>query len=323
MTGGDTGGDVGRGDTGGWALGVARAAVRLYPAAWRERYGDEVLALVEEAGADLRTVGSLVWQAGPTWVWPARHLYDRGARMRASLATTGVAWAVLAGLAVVFAQLTQGQPSLQQDTVARHPVISWAYFVFDGFAGLSVLAVLAGGVPLWLAMMRRARGGDRLRLLAPVVVPVGYLAVTILVVRLVRQPDGAGGVTAPGRAISVVDVANGNTGPWWFLALVVLGFVAAVVSAAGPAAAVRRMLPGEAALGVAARAAGVAAGTMGLAVVASIVAAIGLYRWAPADAGYHQGWQLAVYLPAVVLAAAVALVSSERGIRAARSVAAG
>jgi len=57
---------------------------------------------------------------------------------------------------------------------------------------------------------------------------------------------------------------------------------------------------------------------MALAGAASIVAAVGLYRWAPADAGYHEGWQLAVYLPAVLLAAGVALVSAARGIRAAR-----
>lgn len=56
---------------------------------------------------------------------------------------------------------------------------------------------------------------------------------------------------------------------------------------------------------------------MGLAGVASVVAAVGLYLWAPAYAGYHVAWPLAVYLPAVLLASAVAVVSAARGIRAA------
>ncbi len=61
---------------------------------------------------------------------------------------------------------------------------------------------------------------------------------------------------------------------------------------------------------------------MGLAGAASIAAAVGLYLWAPPYAGYHEGWLLAVYLPAVLLAAAVAIVSAARGIRAAGAPAA-
>jgi hypothetical protein len=216
--------------------------------------------------------------------------------MRASLGTTGVAWAVLAGLAAVFAQLTQAQPSMQQETVAAHPVIQWAYWVFDGALGVSVAAVLIGGVPLWWAMMRAARGRSRGWLLAPVLGAVG--------------------------ATSVVDVANGAVGPWWFLVLVVLGFVAAGVSAAGPGVALRLLRPDGARVRLAARACGVAAASMGVAAAASVAAAIGLYRWAPGYAGYHQAWQLAVYLPPVVLAAAVAMVSAARGVWAGRSEAA-
>jgi hypothetical protein len=239
--------------------------------------------------------------------------------MRASLGTTGVAWAVLAGLAAVFAQLTQAQPSMQRETVAAHPVIQWAYWVFDGAVGVSVLAVLIGGVPLWWAMMREARGRSRGWLLAPVVGAVGYLAVSFLVAALVSQPAV---VVLPGRATSVVDVANGAVGPWWFLVLVVLGFVAAGVSAAGPGVALRRLRPDGARVRLAARACGVAATSMGVAAAASVAAAIGLYRWAPGYAGYHQAWQLAVYLPPVVLAAAVAMISAARGVWAGRSEAA-
>jgi hypothetical protein len=159
---------------------LARAALSLYPPAWRARYGDEVRALLDDSGAGLRDAASLAWRAVPAWAWPPRHLHDVSGRMRSSLATAGMAWALLAGLSAVFVQLV----------------------------------VLA------------------------------------------------------------------------------------------------------------ARAAVLAAVTMGLACAASVVAAVGLYLWAPADAGYHESWQLALYLPAVLLASAVAVASAARGIRAARPPAA-
>jgi hypothetical protein len=281
---------------------LARAALSLYPAAWRARYGEEVHALLDDSGTDLRTVASLACQAAPAWIWPAQHLYDRPARMRASLATVLVAWTALTGLALVFAQLTQAQ-GLRP---AGHPIVAWSYWVFDGALLVSVLAVAVGGLPLWLLMLRKARREHSARdigyLLAPVVVPAGYLVAVIALARLVRQADGIS--------------------PWWFLAIVVSGFAAGGLSAAGPGLALRRLRPRGPAMGLAARAAAVAAAAMGVAGGASIVAAVGLYRWAPGYAGFHQGWPLGIYLPMVALAAAVAAVSAVRGIRASRSPAA-
>jgi hypothetical protein len=302
---------------------LARAAPGLYPPAWRARYADEVRALMEDSGAGLRGVVSLAWHAVPAWVWPSRHLYDRPERMRASLGTVLAAWAVLAGLGAVFVQLAQAQGSLQSLTLARHPVIQWSYWVFDGAVIVSVLAVAAGGLPLWLRMFREVRSALRRReaacLLAPVALPAAYLAVSAAILGLVRH---AGAGVVPWQTRSVVDLANGNLGPWWFLALILLGFAAAVVSAAGPGLALRRLRPDGPAVTRATRAAGLAAATMVLAGAASIVAAIGLYLWAPAYAGYHESWLLAIYLPAVLLAAAVAIISAARGIRATRPPAA-
>jgi hypothetical protein len=306
------------------ALTLARAMLALYPPAWRARYGDEVRALLEDSGAGPRTIASLAWHAAPAWIWPPGHLHDRPARMRASLTTVLAAWTALAGLAMVFAALAQGQPSLQEDiTGPRHLVIEWSYWVFDGAAAASVLAVVVGGLPLWLLLFRRACRDYRPRevayLLAPVIVPVAYLAATTVAVSILRQPGTGPRPQAALVQPSLIDAANGNVGPWWFLALLILGFAAAGVSAAGPILALRRLRPRGPAVTLAARAAGYAAVTMSLAGVASIVAVLGLYRWAPA---YYQPWQPGIYLPAVALAAAVAIVSATRGVRAARSPAA-
>ena len=298
---------------------LARGALGLYPPAWRARYGDEVRALLEDSGAGMRAAVSLAWHAVPAWAWPARHLHDRPGRMRASLATAGMAWALLAGLVAVFVQLTQAQGSVEGLMPAQHPVIQWSYWAFDGFLIVSVLAVAAGGVPLWLLMLRRARRGRRRRdvacLLAPAVVPAAYLVANYAVSRLILESAPP---VVPWQSRSVVDLANGGVGPRWFLALVLLGLAAAAVSAAGPGLALRRLRPHGPTVVLAVRSAVLAAVTMGLAGAASVVAAVGLYLWAPAYAGYHEGWQLAVYLPAVLLTAGVAIISAARGIRAAR-----
>ena len=285
-----------------WANALARAALALYPATWQARYGDEVRILLDDSGADLRTVASLVWQAMPAWVWPPRHLHDRPARMRASLATVLAAWTALTGLALVFAQLTQAQGLRPPG----HPIVQWSYWIFDGALAISVLALAGGALPLWLLMMRRARREHRPRemayLLSPVIVPVVYLTAVIVIARFVRHADGVG--------------------PWWFLAVVVLGFAAGGVFAAGPGLALHRLRPRGPAVSLAISAAGVAAAAISIAGAASIIAAVGLYLWAPQYAGYHEGWPLGIYLPMVLLAAAVATVSAARGIRAARPAAA-
>ena len=58
---------------------LARAALALYPPSWRARYGDEVLALLDDSGGGPAAVASLAWHALPAWFCPPRHLHDRPA----------------------------------------------------------------------------------------------------------------------------------------------------------------------------------------------------------------------------------------------------
>lgn len=303
--------------------GLARLAVALYPAAWRVRYADEVRVYLADSGGGPRAAASLAWRAIPAWIRPARHLHDGPARTRASLATVLAAWALLAGLGVVFVQLTQSQYAAQAATLAGHPVIDWAYWAFDGAAAISVLAIVAGGLPLWWRLVRQARAERRRRdlafLLAPLVVPTAYLAGAGITAGLVRQ--AATTRVYPGLN-SVIDLANGNVGAGWFVTLAALGLAAAVASAAGPGVALRRLRPSGPDVTRAARAAALAAVTMALGGAASILAVAGLYAWASPEAGYRHAGALGTYIGTVLVLVIVAVVSATRGIQATRPAAA-
>ena len=274
---------------------VSRAALALYPPSWRARYGDEVRALLDDSGGGLAAVASIAWRAVPAWIGPP--LPDRSARMRSSLATALVAWSMLTGLGLVFAQLTQ----FQGFTVPGHPEVRWAYAVFDVSLFGSALVAGVGGLPVWLLMLRRAwrerRRRDMVYLLLPLIAPAAYLAALIVTIRLVGGAQGGS--------------------QWWFLVLVLAGFAAAAAAAAGPGLALRRLQPRGPALRLAAGAAVVAAAVMAVAAAAIVVAVIGLCLWEHRFAGYHHGTIPGVYLALVVVAATVTTVSAARGTRAA------
>jgi hypothetical protein len=276
---------------------LARAALALYPPAWRARYADEVRALLDESGGGPRAIASIAWRALPAWVRPPEHLFDRPARMRSSLATALVAAAMLTGLGLVFAQLTQAQGYRP----AGHPIVGWPYLVFDAALAVSALIAAVGGLPLWLLMLRGAvrerRRRDLAYLLLPAIAAAAYLATLRIVVMLVGGPAGVS--------------------PSWFLTVTLLGFVAAAVAAAGPGLALRRMQPRGPALRLAAVAAGLAAATMLVAAAASAVASVGLVRWAPGFAAYHEHIVPGIYLALVAAAATATTVSAARGARAA------
>ena len=181
---------------------LARAALALYPPSWRARYAGEVLALLDDSGGRLAAWPASPGAPCPPGSGPQRHLHDRPARMRASLATALMSWSMLAGLGLVFAQLTQ----LQGFTPPGHPVIGWAYAVFDVALAVSALIAGLGGLPLWLLMLRRARREQRSRdliyLFLPVIAPVAYLAGLVLTARLAGGPQGSarpGSRRHPGR----------------------------------------------------------------------------------------------------------------------------
>ncbi len=278
---------------------LARAALWLYPPAWRARYGAEVLALLDDTGGGLATGLGVAWRAIPAWIWPPRQLHDPEARMRASLGTVLVAGAMLAGVCLVFAQLTQFQGFRAHGS----PLVVGSYLIFDAAMAVCAVAAAAGGLPLWLVMLRRARRERRARetayLMLPVVLPVAYLATVGVIARLLGGPDG---------------VSAGV-----FFGVTVLGFGAAAASCAGPILAMQRLRPRGPAVHLAVRAAAVATTAIVVAEAASAMALTGLFLWARGFAGYHSGAMLSCYFAVVTGLGMTATISARRGTRAARS----
>jgi hypothetical protein len=276
---------------------LARAALRLYPRDWRARYGEEIDVLLDDTGGGLRAALSLAWHAVPAWIWPPEHLHDRDGRLRAALGGVLGAWSALVGISLVFVQLTQ----FQGFRPAGHPIIIWCYHLIDACVAVSALSAAAGGVPLWLLMLRRARREHRPRetfcLLLPVLAPGGYMAAIILTSRLVSHPNGFSGLM--------------------FLGVTIAGFAAAAVACAGPILAMARLRPRGPAVDFAARCAGVAAASIVAAAVASGIALVGLSLWARDFAAYHQAAQVGGYLAVVAVGIVVAAASATRGLRAA------
>jgi len=258
-----------------------------------------VLALLDDTGGGLAAALGLAWRAIPAWIWPPRQLHDREARMRASLGTALVAGAVLAGVGLVFAQLTQFQGFRAHGS----PVVVGSYAIFDAAMAVCALVAAAGGLPLWLVMLRRARREHRARetayLMLPVVVPAAYLVAVGVAARLLGGPDG---------------ISAGA-----FFGVTLLGFGAVAGACAGPIVAMQRLRPRGPAVQLAVRAAGVATAALMVAGAASATALAGLCLWARGFVGYHSGAVLSGYLAVVAALAMTAAVSARRGARAAGS----
>jgi hypothetical protein len=257
------------------------------------------VALLDDTGGGLAAALGLAWRALPAWIWPPRQLHDRDARMRASLGTGLVSGAMLAGVGLVFAQLTQ----FQGFNAHGSPVVVGSYAIFDAAMAVCAVVAAAGGLPLWLVMLRRARREHRARetayLMLPVVAPAAFLVTLAVSVRLLRGPDGVS--------------------PAVFLAFTLLGFGAAAIACAGPILAMQRLRPRGPAVQLAVRAAAMATAAIVVAGAASATALTGLFLWARGFAGYHSGAMLSSYLAVVAALAMAAIVSARRATRAARS----
>ncbi len=191
-----------------------RRAVRwllaLYPAAWRERYAEEFLALLEDYPLSLLGVLDVLLGALDAHLH-ADAMFGRMIamleRLRATAITVFCAYIafVVAGLA--YAKLTE-------DTLSQfnaYQALALTFHTIQAGSVIALLAVLAGGLPIALAAVRQAMARRRWRPLLLFAVPPVSLAVwlgyTLVLVDVVAPTTDLSIHTMPGRIAGLAWIA--------------------------------------------------------------------------------------------------------------------
>lgn len=206
---------------------LTAAALRAYPPSFRERYGPELTALVEDLPTTPRNTVDLLVGAARAWLRPRFGADGRRGRLQATLATTWLAWC--AGFLAA--------PAIDR-ALLDPPVAAAGRGVRDLLDAAQVLFVvgwalaLIGAAPVVLRAVLpavRARSWPTLRPLLPALVlglieGLGLVTLTLLRGNLNSHP--------PGTVLLL--------GALWLV-----GFAAFVASLGlGPVLALRRLGPG-------------------------------------------------------------------------------
>ncbi|GGU84749.1 hypothetical protein GCM10010211_58430 [Streptomyces albospinus] len=269
-----------------------RLALRAYPPSFRERYGPELEALVEDTGAGPRVVADLLFSALRAWlrpVMPDESAEQRRRRMQASVATTWASWcAALYALPLLHIVLTDHLRPASANWV--RPLLYVAQYAVYSSGLIPLLGAL-------LLVAETSRSGNwavwRPLAAAAALLPVGTLGMCALALRyLFDEPSSR-----------LWDLG------WLGLAVFLIAVAVAppaVVTRCRPSAKILRLL---APLGVAMAFAVTATG------VASVAAATALIM----DSGdASDGLNTPSVIAALTAAASLAaLVSSGKGARAA------
>jgi len=141
--------------------------VRLYPPSFRERYGSELTALVEDLGPNRLVATDLLLGAVIAWLRPAasgQTAERRRRRLQASIATTWVAWCAGFLVAPTVTRMLDDPPVPNMTPLANHLLaisqVSW---------WIGGLVLLTATVPLALRSLPAAlRARDR-HVIAPLV----------------------------------------------------------------------------------------------------------------------------------------------------------
>ncbi len=173
----------------GLALRLARGALRLYPAAWRARYAEEVTLVLRASHVTGWTLIDLALGALDAHfhreLLPVR-LLSMAHRLRTSdiVIFCGYMLYALAWAAMTFVR--DPLPEWERATAA-HPTLLLAYDTMDLAGLVATLAFLAGGLPiLWSVIaqtLRRRQPRVIFALLAPVALVVIFVVFALLTVQ--------------------------------------------------------------------------------------------------------------------------------------------
>jgi hypothetical protein len=295
---------------------LAALLIALYPEAWRERYGEEMLALVADDPPGPRGLASLVRGALCAHLRPPASLRPpRTVRMRLSIAALFGCWLGISLAGLAFQKVIENVPFNTPFTGAsqRHELIALGHAAVLAGALLGAAAVAVGGLPLlWLALRRAALPGQwRLRglLAVPPLCALALVAVSALVLALAPARDGgfpSGWVIAAGVPMTLGAAS------------------CALVCSLVPRAVLHRIDPPPAALRRASLAGVVLGFAMFLVAAGLGVYVLALWRQAPALSaqitgpfGASTGATLAAVCAAAVVLTAFGTLAAVRGARAA------
>jgi hypothetical protein len=287
--------------------------LRLYPLTFRRRYGDEMLALLEDTEPGPRAIIDLLRGALVAHLRPPTGLTDAldpADRLRASASGVLACWVAFAAAGFGFYKTTEDAPFAAAGDA--HPLLGSAHLAIQLLALVGSAAVLAGALPLVLAALHRARTQRRLRLLVSIP-PLAVAAFAVLTGLLAWFADAHHAQRA-----SVIDRAAFIA---WELAGVGVGTICVIASRR----ALFAMRPDRTRLLGA-----FACGILATAAMAAMALAAALYTIAlPADAPGLAGGpngpvgatstaaSLVLQVVVMTLAASLATVTTHRGWRAA------
>jgi hypothetical protein len=172
-------------------MSIERYVLRLYPRAWRQRYEEEVLAMLEDCHGSLLDSVNLFFGALDAHLHPhlgttGLALYERMKQMlsllRRSLLTIFCAYIgfILAGAA--FQKLTEDDNF--KEAAQMHSLVGLSFNLVVIGAFVALLAVIAGGLPIALAVIRSAltqkRYGTLFLLTVPILAFALFLGTTLL-----------------------------------------------------------------------------------------------------------------------------------------------
>jgi hypothetical protein len=181
---------------------LARAALALYPLAFRRRYGDEIGALLEDQRPGLRAVADLFRGAIRAHLRPrastAGYLSPED-RVRLSGSGVLVSWVLFAAVGLGFYKTTEDYPFRLAGHA--HPLLRVSHLAVQAAALVGSAAVVLGALPLMAIAVSRARVDPNVRCqvvraLLPVAVFAGLTALLVVIAQADRSPHTsvAGGV---------------------------------------------------------------------------------------------------------------------------------
>jgi hypothetical protein len=179
---------------------LAQCLVRLYPKVWRNRYEEEFLVLLEQQplslpdGIDL-CLGALDAHLHPHFGITSLSVYERIRQMlaslRGSLLTIFCAYSgfIIAGIS--FQKLNEYRGFV--DAAQTYGIVGLSFHLVMIGAVIALLAVMAGGIPIAVAIVRdafaRKQYGLLFLLAAPILALAVFLGATLLLKGLI--PVGA------------------------------------------------------------------------------------------------------------------------------------